>query len=182
MKALLSTMFAAVAALVAQADSVVTNAADLARIVYRERKADVAFDITGAIPVSKSAARHANIYPIDDSGGVVLLGGDRLESISLRAGDRIRAKGRTDEYDFGQVVALCESIEIVGHGPAPMPEPVSIEELRSGRFDCHYVKIRGTLRDAFDDEVDGHYTYLALSCDGTLLYAPAPKFNAGSSK
>ena len=180
MKALFAIMFAAVAASEIHADSVVSNAADLARLVYREQKADVAFNITGAIPVSKSAARHSIIYLIDDSGGVILLGGDKLKSISLREGDRIRAKGRTDEYDFGQVVALCESIEIIGHGSAPKPESVSIEELRSGRFDCRYVKIRGTLRDAFDDEVDGYYTYLALSCDGTLLYAPAPKFNVGS--
>ena len=40
-------MFAAVAASEIHADSVVSNAADLARLVYREQKADVAFNITG---------------------------------------------------------------------------------------------------------------------------------------
>ena len=58
------------------------------------------------------------------------------------------------------------------HVSPPEPEPVSIDDFRSGRFDCRYVKIRGTLRDAFDDEVDRHFIYLVLNCDGRLLYAP----------
>ena len=47
-----------------------------------------------------------------------------------------------------------------------------LDDFRSGKFDCKFVKIRGTIRDAFDDEVDGHFTYLVLNCDGRLLYAP----------
>ena len=176
MKALLAIVLAVALASESLAETIVTNAADLTRLVYHEHKLDVAFDISGVTPVSKLAGRTTGIYNIDSSGGAILYGGSLPKRISLRAGDRIRAKGHTVLYDYGQVAALCESIEIIGHGPVPEPEPVSIEELHSGRFDCHYVKIRGTLRDAFADEIDGGFTYLALNCDGTLLYATTTRF------
>ena len=156
-----------------------TNTAELARLVYREQKTNVAFDISGTIPFSKSAAPAVSFYLTDDSGGAIIFGQNKLRPVALQAGDRIRARGRTRQYDFGQVVALCESLEIIGHDPTPEPVPVSIGELSSGRFDCRYVKLRGTLREAFDDEVDGAYTYLVLSCEGKLLYAPAPRFKVG---
>lgn len=179
MKILLAIAIAAVSASGITAEAIVTNAAELARFVYREQKTNVAFDINGTIPISKSAARTISIYLADDSGGVIIFEQDKLRHIALQAGDRIRARGHTRPYDFGQVVARCESIEIIGHGPSPKPVPVSIEELRSGRFDCRYVKLCGTLRDAFDDEVDGSYTYLVLTCEGKLLYVPAPRFKVG---
>ena len=179
MKILLAIAIAAVSASGITAEAIVTNAAELARLVYREQKTNVAFDISGTIPISKSVALTVSIYLADDSGGVIVFGQDKLRPVALQAGDRIRARGHTRPYDFGQVVALCESIEIIGHGPSPKPVPVSIEELRSGRFDCRYVKLCGTLRDAFDDEVDGSYTYLVLTCEGKLLYTPAPRFKVG---
>ena len=179
MKALLAIILAVALASESLAETVVTNAADLARLVYREQKANIAFDINGTIPITKTAALSVSIYLANESGGVIIFGQDKLRHGALQAGDQIRVRGHTRQYDFGQVVALCESIEVIGHGPSPKPVPVSIETLRSGKFDCRYVKLRGTLRDAFDDEVDGSYTYLVLSCEGKLLYAPAPRFKGG---
>lgn len=164
------------------AEAVVTNAADLARIVYREQKTDEAFDVSGILFASKSehASSTSCLCLLDGTDGVLLVYGN-ASRIPLNAGDRIRAMGRTARSDFGQVVARCESLEIIGHGQLPEPEAVSIDELRSGRFDCHYVKVRGTLRDAFDDEVDGRFTYLALNCEGKLLYVSTRRFKAAAN-
>lgn len=179
MKILFAIAIAAVSVSETRTEAIVTNAGDLARLVYREQKANIPFDISGTTPISRLVTLTNAIYTIDDSGGAIFFGGDKLRHFALQAGDRIRARGHTRLCDFGQVVALCESLDIIGHGPSPAPVPVSIEELRGGRFDCRYVKLRGMLRDAFDDEVDGSYTYLVLSCEGKLLYAPAPRFKVG---
>ena len=173
MKALLAIAIAAAAASGSSAEAVVTNAADLTRIVFRERKLGVEFDIQGT--VSKDAKRY-RICIFDHSGATAILPYDTASNSSFRAGCRIRAKGHTAHYRFGQVAARARSIELIGRGSPPEPIPVSIAEFRSGRFDCQYVRIRGTLRDAFDDEVDGNYTYLVLNCDGELLYAPTRRF------
>ena len=149
-----------------------TNAADLARLVYREQKLGVAFDLRCTVLVSKYVSTGSKIYAIDDSGGVILVSYGAASNTILKAGYNIRARGRTGIFGFRQVVAQCKSIEITGYASPPEPEPVSIDDFRSGRFDCRYVKLRGTLRDAFDDEVDRHFIYLVLSCDGKLLYAP----------
>lgn len=181
MKPFLAIVLAAVSTSDLGAEAVVTNAADLARIVYREQKAGIAFEINGMVSMSNSAAGHTAIYMFDGSGGVILLGNRKLKRVTVQAGNRIRTRGRTGKYDYGQIVALYKSVEIIGHGPAPAPKPTSIEELRGGKFDCHYVKIRGTLRDAFDDEVDGHFTYLALNCEGKLLYVSTRRFKAAAN-
>ena len=172
MKALLAIVLAVALASESLAETIVTNAADLTRLVYREQKLGVAFDLRCTVLVSKYDSTGSKIYAIDDSGGVILVSYGAASNTLLKAGYNIRARGRTGIFGFRHVVAQCKSIEITGYASPPEPEPVSIDDFRSGRFDCRYVKIRGTLRDAFDDEVDGHFTYLVLNCDGRLLYAP----------
>ena len=46
-----------------------------------------------------------------------------------------------------------------------------MEDILCGKADCRLVKIRGTLREIFRDEIDRNYTYLVLTADGKLLYA-----------
>ena len=178
MKTLLAIMFATVSILGLCTEAVVTNAADLARIIYKEQRLDVAFDLRCTVLVSKYVSRGSKVYVTDSSGGAILLSYGAASNTLLKAGCNIRARGCTGLFGLRQVGALCKSIEVTGHGTLPESEPeeVSIEDFRSGRFDCQFVKIRGTLRDAFDDEVDGHFTYLVLNCGGKLLYVPAPRF------
>lgn len=181
MKALLAIILVVALASGSLAETVVTNAADLARLVYREQTLGVAFDLRCTVLVSKYVSKGSKVYVIDNSGGVILLSYGTASNTLFEAGCNIRARGRTDVFGLRQVAALCKSIEVTGKGSPPESEPdeVSIDDFRSGKFDCKFVKIRGTLRDAFDDEVDGDYTYLVLNCDGKLLYAPAPRFKVG---
>ena len=173
MKALLAIVIATISTLWTKAGDVVTNAADLTRLVFRERRLGVEFDIQGTVSVD---TKHYKVYLYDHSGAATIFPYDTSSNSSFQAGYRIRARGHTARYRFGQVAARSRSIEIIGRGSPPEPNSVSIDDFCSGRFDCQYVKIRGTLRDAFDDEVDGNYTYLVLNCDGKLLYAPATRF------
>ena len=172
MKNLLAITLAVALASESLAETIVTNAADLTRLVYREQKLGVAFDLRCTVLVSKYVSNGSKVFALDGTGGVILWSYSTASNVFLKAGCNIRAKGRTGIFGFSQVAAVYKSIEVIGNDSPPAPELVSIDDFRSGKFDCKFVKIRGTIRDAFDDEVDGHFTYLVLNCDGRLLYAP----------
>ena len=154
------------------AQSTARSAAELFRLVYQERKADVPFDFECTAFTSYSTqGKPTNFSAFDGTGAIIFITHKSISNLFMRAGDRIRAKGKTRLYDFNQIVALCNSIEHIGQGAAPSPEHVSASDLDSGRFDCRLVKVKGTLRDAFQDEIDTNFRYFVLNCDGKLIYA-----------
>ena len=153
---------------------VVTCAKDLAKTVYVNQSIEVPFAIDCTVSVDKHVGDVSSaFFAFDDSGHAVFLAGRSLPKTVLRAGERILVKGRTRRHDYGQVVAFCNSIERLGEGLPPTPKEVSMEVVHSGKTDCQLVKIRGTLREIFHDEIDKNYTYLVLTTDGKLLYASA---------
>jgi signal transduction histidine kinase len=176
MKALLCIMMSAASLAGLCSDAVVTNAGDLARVVYREQTPDVVFELDGTVISDKTAPLEIRLHVLDGTGAALLFTSRDMTNLTLRAGDRVRAAGRTMRQASNKVIAYCQSVERIGHVAAPAPERASAEDIESGRFDCRLVKVRGTLRDAFQDEIDGHFTYLVLNCDGRLLYVPAPRF------
>ena len=148
------------------------SAAELFRLVYHERKTDVPFDFECTASTSCSTRKKpTNFSAFDDTGAIIFITHKSASNLSLQAGERIRAKGKTRLYDFNQVVALCDSIEHIGHGISPSAKSVSAADLDSGKFDCRLVKIKGTLRDIFQDEIDTDFRYFVLNCDGKLIYA-----------
>ena len=152
----------------------ITSAKDLFKTVYAAQSIDVPFSIECTVSVDKYVGEVSSaFFAFDNSASVVFLAGKSLPKTILRAGERIRVKGRTRRHDYGQVVAFCNSIERLGEGLPPTPKEVSMEVVHSGKTDCQLVKIRGTLREIFHDEIDKNYTYLVLTTDGKLLYASA---------
>ena len=151
---------------------VVTCAKDLAKTVYVNQSIEVPFAIDCTVSVDKHVGDVSSaFFAFDDSGHAVFLAGRSLPKTLLRAGERILVKGRTRRHDYGQVVAFCNSIYRLGKGQPPTPESATMEDILCGKADCRLVKIRGTLREIFRDEIDRNYTYLVLTADGKLLYA-----------
>ena len=144
---------------------------ELYRLVYHDKRPGIPFEIecTSIIDQHIDKARIIAVY--DTTNAVLLVTHNAVSNLTIYAGDRIRAKGRTYIYDFNQIVALCESIEHTGRAAAPHPEYASAADIDSGRCDCRLVTIKGTLRDIFQDEIDKNYRYLVLNCDGRLIYA-----------
>ncbi len=152
----------------------ITSAKDLFKTVYAGQSIDVPFSIECTVSVDKYVGEVSSaFFAFDNSASVVFLAGKSLPKTILRAGERIRVKGRTRRHDYGQVVAFCDTIERLGEGLPPTPKEVSMEVVHSGKTDCQLVKLRGTLREIFHDEIDKNYTYLVLTTDGKLLYASA---------
>ena len=151
---------------------VVTCAKDLAKTVYVNQSIEVPFAIDCTVSVDKHVGDVSSaFFAFDDSGHAVFLAGRSLPKTVLRAGERILVKGRTRHHDYGQVVAFCNSIDRLGKGQPPTPKSATMEDILCGKADCRLVKIRGTLREIFRDEIDRNYTYLVLTADGKLLYA-----------
>ena len=76
---------------------------------------------------------------------------------------------------FAIVLASVLGIASVA-APATNDAPcVSAAQFFSGAFDTRRVTLRGTVRDAFDDEVDPRYIYFVMLSDGLPVYAAARK-------
>ena len=144
---------------------------ELYRLVYHDKKPDIPFQIECTSIIDQHIEKPRTIAVHDTTNAVFLVTHNALSNLTIYAGDRIRAKGRTYIYDFNQIVALCESIEHTGRAAAPHPEYASAADIDSGRCDCRLVTIKGTLRDIFQDEIDKNFRYLVLNCDGRLIYA-----------
>lgn len=158
------------------AEVIVTHAADLARLVYREQTPGIAFDLDCTVMADRLAAGETRLHLLDETGAVILFTQYTISNVTWRAGDRVHVKGRTQRQDYNKVIAICKSIEKTGSGLAPQPEDATSDDIDSGRLDCHLVRMHGTLRDVFQDEIDRNFTYLVLNCDGRIIYAPAPRF------
>ena len=158
------------------AETVVTQATDLARLIYADKTAGNKFDLIGTVIADKTGPWDTRLHVLDGTGAALLFIQRELTNVVLRAGDRVRVTGRTIRELSNKVIAYCTSVERIGQDSVPPPVDVSAEDIGTGRFDCRLVRTRGTLRDAFQDEIDRHFTYLVLNCDGHLLYAPAPRF------
>lgn len=156
--------------------TIVSNVADIAQMLRNKMPPKDEFDIECTALVTTISQKNSILYVADGPDAAALFLARSMTNGTILAGDRIHARGKIKQGDHNEIHAHCHSVEILGHGPKPQPVSVSGSDLSSGRYDYRLVKIQGTLRDAFDDEIDDHFTYLALNCGGKLIYAPSPRF------
>jgi hypothetical protein len=108
----------------------ITSAKDLFKTVYAAQSIDVPFSIECTVSVDKYVGEVSSaFFAFDNSASVVFLTGKSLPKTILRAGERIRVKGRTRRHDYGQVVAFCNSIDRLGKGQPPTPESATMEDI-----------------------------------------------------
>jgi diguanylate cyclase (GGDEF)-like protein len=74
-------------------------------------------------------------------------------AFKLSPGDRVLITGVTAPRLLPAIAA--RNIAIVGHGPLPKPVPASFADLVSARFDSMLVTVRGTVRAANPDNLQG---------------------------
>lgn len=83
----------------------------------------------------------------------------------LRKGDLVDVRGVT-AGSYRAVVA-SENIRVIGTGALPVPETATFPELMSGRWDCDYVSITGTIRSATMQQTIGQpFLLLEVLMDG----------------
>ena len=60
----------------------------------------------------------------------------------------------------------CSQITVVGKAAIETPADISIAETTTGKINRKLVRLRGHVRNAFQDEIDPHYGHLTLYSDG----------------
>ena len=143
-----------------------TNAAQVAAaVLHSETKRR--FSIEGIV-TSLSSERLC----LHDRSGDILVMCRRLPKwkTGLSAGDVVRVTGRTEDYDLGIVFAEGESMSKIADGPEPEIADATIAGIIEGRFDYRFVRVSGTVREVFQDEIEPSVIYLKLIDGGKSVY------------
>ena len=99
----------------------------------------------------------------DDSGNAVTIANETTNPfIEIKAGDVIRATGRTAIGSYKSIRINCSKIKILGRRDPPPPLKTSVKDLADGRMDSRFVRINATLRDVFLDEIDSDIVFIVL--------------------
>jgi len=80
-------------------------------------------------------------YIEDDKSGIAVFSQQRLP-VHVALGDVVRVTGAINTWS-GSIEVIANDIEVISHGRAPQPQPVSAEELPSGRYYGRLVQTRG---------------------------------------
>ena len=154
----------------AATNNVVRSAAEL-NAALREERIGAHFDITATVTYPCNSI--CCTFAVEDASGAVVLREDAFfPKCPMKAGDRVRITGSTFKYrESGSVAASDNKAQIIAHGPPPTPVETSIPELLEGRHVNRLVRLCGTVRDAFVDEIDPLWGYLVLQDAGRTFYA-----------
>ena len=145
-----------------------TNAADVAshRLASRE-----CFGFALEAVVSTPPKPGTGFF-VQDASGAIGLGDGTADNRArlLKPGDVVRLTGTTEHFQYGVQFPRCTSISVVGHVPAPEPILTDIAALRTGRHDNRPVRLQGTVKELFTDEIDPNWILLVLSDGNDSLY------------
>jgi hypothetical protein len=116
---------------------------------------------------------------IDDGTGGTLLGLPAPELLleGHNPGDEIRATGTVVQRN-GMVTVLPDSVETIGHKPAPPPIAASLQDLQSFRYAGRLVRTQGHV-SSIEDTVSGPVLMLAAA-DIFWVFLPRPQGVAGA--
>ena len=117
----------------------------------------------------------------DDGTNIICLVDNALwPQTLLRAGDIVEVRGQTSLLSNRHVNADCLTIVWTGHEPLPAPPERSIRDLRNDRgHPLFAVRVRGTVRDVFRDEIDSRWIFFTVNCQGYPIYAAIKESDGG---
>ncbi|MBR2839164.1 MAG: sensor histidine kinase [Kiritimatiellae bacterium] len=164
----------------ASTNRVLTTAAELAEftnVEWNDSKFK-RFDLEAT--VTFPCDRRCRTFAAEDETGSVILREISTRSTTsnpplpvLRRGDRIHVSGCTTRHETtGISSAEVKSLKILGHVQMPPPAPVPPDELRDPIWQNRFIRLRGTVQDAFHDEIDSNWNYIVIRSGRETIYAP----------
>ena len=184
-KSLLLLAGLAFSAMTAWSANVITNVTDFLPCLGYDGKEGIEFSLRGIVVWAPTPLTQA--FCVKTDGNYVrLISPYDWKQKHFAAGDIIHAHGKTVRIDNGIengfVNADCLSIEIIGHVEPEQPIEATIDDILTGRHHFYPVRICGTVRDVFIDEIDHAYQHVVLSADRkSIAFAiPLPKGSATS--
>ena len=143
----------------------IRDAATLTAMMWEGNKG-VPFDLTATVILPLRS--NQKLYAVQDETGTAILNKGNVKECVLQPGDRIHVTGSCD-FD-----AMCKTISILSHGDIPQPEEITTPGITEGQYDNHFVRLTGTVRDAFRDEIDPLWGFLVLQSGHESIYACFP--------
>ena len=124
----------------------ITQAAQVLSLSPEEARRSHPVDLTGVITCFDQRAQLCFVQ--DRSAGIFVY--DTNLALRVRTGDLVELRGVTAPGRYSPIVNLGE-LKVIGKGELPNPRRVSIEELVSGRLDCQWVEVKGTIHRASEN-------------------------------
>ena len=146
---------------------VLTNAIDVTSAVHRSVKG-ASFDLRGMI--SPYVPNHSCFLITDASGSTRIEYKGNANTEQLQNGDIIRAVGTINPYPSGMGIAICSQFTVETHRKPPPVAEVSIAEIKSGKYDNLPVKVQGTIKEVFRDDIDPLWYYMILTDGDKSIY------------
>ena len=143
----------------------IRDAAELTATMWEGNK-NVPFDLTATVILPLRS--NLKLYAVKDETGTAILNKGAVKECALQPGDRIHVTGICG-FD-----AMCKTITVLSHGEAPQPKEITAVGIAEGRYDNHFVRLTGTVRDAFRDEIDPLWGFLVIQSGHESIYACFP--------
>ena len=144
-----------------------TNAIDVTSAVHRSVKG-ASFDLHGMI--SPYVPNHSCFLLTDASGSTRIEYQGNANAEQLQNGDIVHAVGTIDPYPSGMGIAICSQFTVEAHRKPPPVVKVSIAEIKSGEYDNLPVKVQGTIKEVFRDDIDPLWYYMILTDGDKSIY------------
>ncbi|MCR5752063.1 MAG: sensor histidine kinase [Kiritimatiellae bacterium] len=160
------TQLSALAPAAALCGNVVTNATELLTHLGFGGREGVAFALEATVVWSSTHASRA-FYVKAADGYIQLIDDATWPNSLLHDGDVVIARGKSKSFvnKTGKAftIASCRAIDVVSHTVPDPPVDTTIDDALSGRYRFRPVRIEGTIRDVFEDEIDHRYIHIVMS-------------------
>ena len=143
------------------ATAVLTNLADISSSLSSGR-VGTRFSVEGTVLIP--GRTRSNLFKVSDNRTSIDFRDTTSAATSrtLPIGSRIRISGLITTNENGYPAPHCTGISVLDSGREPAVPDVSALDMASGRFDNRLIRIHGTIREAFRDEIDPKYIYLSF--------------------
>ena len=146
---------------------VLTNAADVTLAVHQSAKG-AHFELRGkAFPYVPD---HACFLLTDATGSTRAELRGCGDPERLQCGDIVHASGMIAPDPSGIGIAICSQLVVEAHGDPPPVNITSLSEIKDGKYDNLPVKVRGTIKEVFRDDIDPSWYYFVLTDDDKSIY------------
>jgi signal transduction histidine kinase len=129
----------------------ITRAADILDLSREEAKKEYPIHLLGVVTCFDQATRLCFLY--DGQASVYVY---TTTPIELAAGDFVDLKGVTGSGLYSPI-AQQVVVTRIGRTNLPPAKLVTIDQLASGREDCQFVQLEGTVQKEWNAEDDNHY-------------------------
>ena len=140
------------------------------RQAIADRSYHTRFDLVATLTQLLSTAPGGTIAVQDGELGVWFFN-HVTNGSSYAVGDRVRAKGAVYLGDSGRISTDCHSLEVLARPGPPPVHDISAAQLPEAADSKRLVRLKGTLVETFQDDIDSKWMYLVLNCDGATVYA-----------